>query len=183
MSDATETDLERAAATTRRYREAAEASDVEGFLTTLSPDVVLRSPITARTQFRGHGQMRALMHAVFASIQDIRYFEDIGDASTRALFYRARSGGQPVEEATLVHLDGDALITDITLWFRPLPGLTAVLGRLGPELVRERSRGRAALIAGLTAPLVAATRISDALAVSLVQPDSQPAPGTPPEPR
>ena len=161
--------LERAAETTRRYRAAVEAGDVEAFLATLAPDVVLRSPITMRTDFHGHDDIRTLMRAVFASIEDIRYHADIGDATQRALFYRAHVGRQPVEEATLVRLDDDALVREITLWFRPLPGLTAVMGRLGPHLARERGRARAALVGGLVAPLVAATRAGDALAVSLVR--------------
>jgi hypothetical protein len=162
--------IQRAAETTRRYREAVEVADVEGFLATLSPDVVLHSPITMREQFRGHDELRVLMRAVFASIEDIRYFEDVGDATTRALFYRARVGRQALEEATLVRLDGDGLVTEIRLWFRPMPGLAAVMGKLGPCLARERGRGRARLVAGLTAPLVAATRVGDVLAASLVRP-------------
>lgn len=162
--------LERAAETTRRYREAVEASDVEAFLATLAPDIVLHSPLTLRTQFRGHEEIRTLMHAVFASIEEIRYFEDVGDAATRALFYRGRVGRQELEEATLVRLDPNALITEIRLWFRPLPGLTAVMGRLGPALAREHSRARGVAVAGLTAPLTAATRAGDALAVHLVRP-------------
>lgn len=165
--------VERAAETTGRYRAAVEAGDIEGFLITLAPDVVLHSPITLRTQFRGHDQARALMRAVLASIQDIRYFEDVGDDTTRALFYRAHVGRQDLEEATLVRLNTDALITEIRLWFRPLPGLTAVMGRLGPELAGDQSRARPALVAGLTAPLVAATRTADALAVALVRPGSR----------
>jgi hypothetical protein len=96
--------VERAAETTRRYREAVEAGDVESLVATLAADVVLHSPITLRTEFRGHDDLRALMRAVFSSIEDISYFEDVGDATTRALFYRARVGRQEVEEATLVRL-------------------------------------------------------------------------------
>lgn len=92
MSGADQARLERAAETTRHYRETVEAGDIEGFLATLAEDVVLHSPITARIQFRGRDEMRRLMGAVFAAIEEIRYFEDIGDATTRALFYRARVG-------------------------------------------------------------------------------------------
>jgi ketosteroid isomerase-like protein len=166
----TPSDVERAAETTRRYRTAVEAGDLDGFLATLAPDVVLHSPITLRTDFRGHDEIRDLMRAVFASIEDIRYHADVGDAATRALFYRAHVGRQHVEEATLVRLDTDALVHEITLWFRPLPGLTAVMGALGPRLARQHGRTRAALVGGLVAPLVAATRAGDALAVSLVKP-------------
>jgi len=108
------------------------------------------------------------MHAVFASIDDISYFEDVGDAHTRALFYTARVGRQTVEEATLVRLDDDALITEVKLWFRPLPGLTAVMGALGPNLVRTRSRRRAIAAKVLTAPLVGLARVGDVVAVKLL---------------
>jgi SnoaL-like domain len=154
--------------TTRRYRAAVEAGDIEAFLSTLAPDVVLHSPFTPRVQFRGHEPMRTLMQAVFASIEDIRYFEDVGDSTTRALFYRAHAGRQEVEEATLVRLNAEALVTEITLWLRPLPGLTAVMARLGPALAREHGRGRAAAVTALTVPLAAATRAGEALAASLV---------------
>jgi SnoaL-like domain len=172
MPEVDEQAIEDAKETTLRYRKAIEMGDTEAFLTTLSRDVVIHSPITARIQFQGHEEVRTLMRGVFASIEDIEYFEDIGDAATRALFYRARVGGQAIEEATLVRLDGHALITEIRLWFRPLTGLTAVMARLGPALAREHGRGRGAAAALLASPLAAATRIGDALGVSLVRPDS-----------
>lgn len=177
MAVDTDPAVQRAADATRRFREAVEAGDIEAFLATLAPDVVLHSPITAGAVFEGREHVRTLLRAVLASIQDIRYFEDLGDAHTRALFYRARTGTQELEEATLLRLDDDALVTEIRLWFRPLPGLTALMGRLGPELAREHSRAKAALVAGLSAPLVAATRVGDRLAVSLVRDGARP-PGT-----
>jgi hypothetical protein len=71
-----------------------------------------------------------------------------------------------------MRLNADALVTDIRLWFQPLPGLTAAMARLGPALAGECGRGRAAVTAALTAPLAAATRFSDALGASLVRPGS-----------
>ena len=177
MSSTDPSALDRAADTTRRYRDAVERADVEAFMATLAPDVVLRSPITTRIEFRGHDEIRTLMRAVFASIRDIHYYADVGDAGTRALFYRARVGRRPVEEASLVRLGDDALVREITLWFRPLPGLTAVMGRLGPRLARERGPARGALAAALVAPLVMATRAGDAIAVALVGAGARPRDG------
>jgi hypothetical protein len=37
------------------------------------------------------------MRSVFATVEDIHYFADVGDARTRALFDRARVGGQALE--------------------------------------------------------------------------------------
>src|SRR5437870_483814 len=50
-----------ASATTRRFREAAEARDIESLLATLAEHVVLRSPITDRVTFRGRAQLRELL--------------------------------------------------------------------------------------------------------------------------
>src|SRR5215208_5689545 len=85
--------VEAAVATTARFRAAVEAGDVEAFLETLAPDVVLHSPITLRTRFEGREEIRELMGSVFATVHEIRYYEDVGDARSRALFYRARVGG------------------------------------------------------------------------------------------
>jgi hypothetical protein len=50
------------------------------------PDAVLHSPITTRTDFEGHDDLRTLMRAVFSTLDDIRYYADVGDATQRALF-------------------------------------------------------------------------------------------------
>src|SRR5207247_9994390 len=120
--------------------------------------VVLRSPITDAFQFRGQAELRELMEAVFATIEQIRYYEDVGDARSRALFYRARVGSQPLEEACLVRLDDQARITELTLSFRPLRGLTRFTAGVTPRLARRHSRARAMLAAagaGLLAFLAA----------------------------
>jgi hypothetical protein len=151
-----------AAATTARYRAAAEAHDVEGVISTLSKDVVLHSPITERIGFEGHAEMRELLGAVFESLSEIRYTSDVGDDRTRALFVRAKVGGQPVEEAMRIVLDDKAEITEITLFFRPLPGLAALAHELAPRVVgRRHGRTRATLAQLLMAPLALLTRIGD----------------------
>jgi hypothetical protein len=151
-----------AAETTARYRAAAEAHDVEGVIATLAADVVLHSPITERVGFRGHDEMRELLGSVFEALTDIRYTHDIGNERQRALFVRARVGGQPVEEAMRIGLNDHAQIDEITLFFRPLPGLAALAGALAPRVV-ERRHGRARAVAAkvLMAPLVLLTRIGD----------------------
>lgn len=151
-----------AAATTARYRAAAEAHDVEGVIDTLAPDVVLHSPITERVGFHGHAEMRELLGSVFESLTEIRYTHDVGDERTRALFVRAKVAGQSVEEAMRIELDEHARITAISLFFRPLPGLAALASTLGPRVVERRhGRARAVLARLMMAPLAVLTRIGD----------------------
>ncbi|MBJ7328751.1 MAG: nuclear transport factor 2 family protein [Solirubrobacteraceae bacterium] len=161
--------LDRAVATTTRLRQAAQAGDVEGFVQLLAPDVVLHSPITTRVQFRGRDELRTLMTAVFASLEDLEYFAETGDETTRALFLRARIGRQDVEEAMLVRLGDDGLVAELRVWFRPMPGLATLMAALGPKLARTtKGRMRAVLITAMTKPLVFLTRTGDAAAVKLV---------------
>jgi hypothetical protein len=161
--------IEQAAATTERFRATAEAGDLEGLVATLAPNAVMHSPITNGLQFDGAGEIRALLPHVFAVVEDIRYTDDVGDARTRALFYDARIGKVDVEEATRIKLDDQARITDVTLWFRPLPGLTALLAALGPRLAGRQSRSKAAAATLMTRPLAAMTKHGDKAAVRLVQ--------------
>ncbi|MDQ3957685.1 MAG: nuclear transport factor 2 family protein [Actinomycetota bacterium] len=153
---------------TARYRRAVEANDVEAVLLTLAPDVVVHSPISDRVSFRGRDEMRDLFRAVFASVDGIHYFADVGDSRTRALFYRATVGGEPVEEATRLRLDDDQLVEEITLFFRPLPGLTALTAALAPRIARRRGRGRAIAARLLLGPLAVATRLGDRLVTKFV---------------
>jgi SnoaL-like domain len=156
--------LAAASATTRRFREAAQAGDVEGLLATVAEDVVLHSPITDRVVIRGRAELRELMQEVFATIQNIHYFADVGDARTRALFDRAQVGEQALEQAVRVSLNEHHQIEEITIFFRPLPGLVSLTAGLAPRLARKRGRGRAVIARLLLAPLAAGTRGGDRLA-------------------
>ena len=150
-----------ASATTRPCREAAEARDVDSMLATLAEDVVLRSPITDRVTFRGRARLGELLRSVFATIEDVRYFADVGDARTCALFHRARVGGQALEQAVRVQLNDRQQIDELTIFFRPLPGPAGLAAGLAPRVARKR--GRALVARALLAPLAWATRAGDRL--------------------
>lgn len=149
---------------------AVEAADLDSFMATLSSEAVLRSPISTRAEFRGTAEMRRLMRAVFDTIEDIRYFEDLGDDQARAVFYRARIGPQTIEESGLLRFDDDGLIREITLWIRPMPGITRLAATLAPRMARERSRLGAGLVAAATRPLAWLTSIGDKLLIGLIRP-------------
>jgi hypothetical protein len=154
-------------------RAAGEAGDVEAFLELTAPDVVLRSPITSSFEFRGREELRELLEAVFETIEDISYYEDVGDSRSRALFYRARVGRQPLEEAALVRLDDQARIVEVTLWFRPLRGLTRLTAGLAPRLAGRRGRGRAVLAAAGAGLLDFLTAVGEGPLLKLVRPRSR----------
>jgi hypothetical protein len=152
------------------FRTAGERSDLAAFLETLAPSVKLRSPISFRARFEGFDDVAELMREVFDVLQDIEYFEDVGTSTTRALMYRARIAGQAVEGAILVRLDDGARVAEMTMFFRPLPGLTALTARLTPRLTARHGRARSLIVAAMTRPVATLTRAGDALGVRLMQP-------------
>jgi hypothetical protein len=105
-------------------------------------------------------------------ITEIRYHTEVGDGRTRALFYRGRCGREQFEEAQLLRFDADGLVTELTLFGRPLPGVTVVMASIGPALLHRRGKPAVArLIAAATRPLATLTRPGEARLVPLADPD------------
>lgn len=160
-----------AAATVARWRAAAERGDVDAAVACLSRDVVLSSPLTEQFRLEGPDQLRDFLTSAFTAVEDIRYHTQTGEGDAYALFYRARVGSQPFEEAQLMRLDDEAHIKEITLFGRPMPALTALMITLGPELARRQGRrGLAALMRASTAPVHAIVTFGDRRVVPLTRP-------------
>ncbi|MET8040230.1 hypothetical protein ABZU25_05100 [Micromonospora sp. NPDC005215] len=82
-----------------------------------------------------------------ATIDGITYTDQVAEGRTVALFYEAQADGRRLCEAQRLRLDADGLISEITLFIRPLPALTRLMTRLGPELARRNKQpGLARLI-------------------------------------
>lgn len=129
------------------WRAAGEAGDAAGAAAACSPDVTLISPITEQFTFRGRRQVCDLLEVALPAIDDIRYTDQVADGRTVALFYEATVGGTRLHEAQRLRLDADGLISEITLYIRPLPALTRLMTRLGPGLARRNGQpGLARLI-------------------------------------
>jgi SnoaL-like domain len=159
------------AATAARWRVASEAGDAMAAGDCLAAGVVVISPLTAMFRFHGRDDTRDMLLSAFEVISDIRFHTEVGDADNRALFYRARAAGQEIEEAQLLRFDSDGLIRELTLFGRPLPGLTAVMAGIGPKMLRRQGRPGLARLVGLaTSPLAAITRLGDRRMVPLADP-------------
>lgn len=142
---------ERSDATVAEWRAASEALDAERAAACLAGDAVLISPLTARFTFQGRDQVADVLAAAFEVIQQVRFHTEVGDGQTRALFYHGACDGQAFEEAQLLRLDDGGLISELTFFGRPLPGVTAVMRRIGPAILRRQGRGRFASVIGLAA--------------------------------
>ncbi|MEU7673712.1 nuclear transport factor 2 family protein [Micromonospora taraxaci] len=129
------------------WRAAGEARDPAAAVAALSPDITLTSPITEQFTFQGRSQVRTLLDVALAAIDEITYTDQVAEGRTVALFYEAQVGATRLYEAQRLRLGADNLISDITLYVRPLPALTLLMTRLGPELARRNGQpGLARLI-------------------------------------
>lgn len=154
------------------WRQAGESRDSALATTCLAADVQVISPLTAQFRFTGRDQVRAMLSAAFRVIDSIAFHTEVGDDRTRALFYYGRCRGVDFEEAQLLRFDDEGLIVEVTLFGRPLPGLTAVMASIGPELLQAADHPvLAKVIGGATAPLATITRLAENRMVPLADPN------------
>ena len=129
------------------WRAAGEAGDAAAAVAALSPDVTLVSPITEQFAFHGRQQVRDLLEVALAAIDGITYTDQVAEGRTVALFYEAQIGDRRCTKRSASAWPRDGLISEITLFIRPLPALTRLMTRLGPELARRNKQpGLARLI-------------------------------------
>ena len=154
------------------FHAALVARDVPAMMEAMTPDVVLRSPITSRLRFEGREQVSELIQlVVFDSFDDVRFTEELASGDSVVLLFQARIGRQEIEGVDILRLAEDGKVREFTVFIRPLPGLAAATQAIGTRLGRRRSRTRGALMRLLAAPLVALIRAGDRLGVRLVRPE------------
>lgn len=157
--------------TVASWQQAGQTKDIALLRRCLAPDVVMISPLTDAFRFHGPDQLCEVIGAAWEVLTDLRFHTVVGDDSTRALFFHSTAAGQPVEEAQLLRFDDDGLVTELTLYGRPLPGVTAVMTGIAGPLLRRQGRplvGR--LLTAATAPLALLTRVGERRIVPLADP-------------
>jgi hypothetical protein len=120
-----------------RYRRASDSADVEGVLDTLTPDIELASPISGRMVFRGRDDLRVLLGAVFASIEGLRWHEELGEGDLRVLVGEGRVGPLRITDAMVCELAEDGRIRRLAPHMRPWLALTLLALELGGRLARH----------------------------------------------
>jgi hypothetical protein len=154
-------------ATPTPLRAAFEARDLEGIGRALAPDVVLRSPIFD-VPFTGIDEASDLFAVLLEVLWPLEYLDEIpGDP--HILHFRTEIKGAELEGIDLLRLDDQGRVKEITVFFRPFPGVAAFLSAMGPKLGRRRGgTGRAAALAAGGAPVSALMRISAAVGPRLL---------------
>jgi hypothetical protein len=158
--------------TVRHWCSAGEAGDIDLAMRSIATNVVLRSPLTDRLRFEGRDQVRQVLEAAYDSIDQMRFHTVVGQASIWGLFYTARVGTTPIEEAQLVRLDDHHKIVEVSLMIRPLTGLAAVMAALGPRMIRKQGHSSivAAAVSLTIKPLTLLARVGDFAGARLLQP-------------
>jgi hypothetical protein len=115
------------------FREMVEAGSLDALEGILAEDVVLHSPVTFRP-FEGRAVVVHVLRTVVEVFEDFRYVAELQHDDLTTLVFKARVGEREVDGIDLVHTRGDGLIDDITVFVRPLSGLTALRDEMGVRL-------------------------------------------------
>jgi predicted SnoaL-like aldol condensation-catalyzing enzyme len=150
------------------YRAAIDAHDPEALAAACAPDLVFHSPITSTIAFEGRDEMANLYRAVLEVYDEQHCVAEYESGDTLVVHLHARVGKQELDEVQILRLNGEGKVSEITMYVRPLPGLTALMAALAPKLAP--SRWRAGLLAGMSRPLATATRLGDKTGARLVRP-------------
>lgn len=127
------------------FCEATLTNDTEAMLRALAPDAELVSPLSGRMVFRGHGDLRTLLAAVYGGLTDLTWREVVGEGSTRVAISEARIAGLPITDAMVVEVDDTGLIRRLRPHLRPWPAITLFAVMLGPKIARHPDVVRRAL--------------------------------------
>src|SRR3954454_23102274 len=122
---------------THPFRAAAEAKDVELMTDTLREDVELHSPVLFRG-FEGREAVGMVLTHVAGVLEGLTYVDEAVGEGTVVLRFKAMVGDLELEGVDYLTLDGKGLVTDLTVFMRPMSALTAfnaqMAERLGVEL-------------------------------------------------
>jgi hypothetical protein len=117
------------------FRRAAESKDLELMAETLREDVVLHSPILFRG-FEGRDTVITVLTHVAATLEDFVYTDELGEAGTVALRFKAKVAGtnRELEGIDFLELDDEGRVTELTVFMRPFSALTAFNEQMSARL-------------------------------------------------
>ncbi len=119
------------------FRAAWEANDLDRFLDTLAPDAELVSPLLARGVVRGKQDLRLLFAAIFGSMSQLRWTEEIMDGDRGFMLAEARVGPFRIDNALMFELDPDGRIRRLRPHLRPWLASTWFALAFGAKVARH----------------------------------------------
>lgn len=101
--------------TAERFRHAVEAGDHDALRALLAEDIQIFGPVVAEP-VRGIKDAGAVLWAALSRLDNIHYVR----VETHMLLFRAELAGNVINGVDILELDGEGLITTLTVLFRPL---------------------------------------------------------------
>ncbi len=147
-----------------------EARDLAAVVDAFAPDAVVHSPITGALTFTGHEQIGAVFRVILDVFKGIRYTDELRGTHSAVLVASAQVDGTDIELVDHMRLDESGKISELTVFFRPLPAIAVSARAIGAGLGVRRSRSRARVISALVGPLVPLTRVGDRIGARLIGP-------------
>jgi hypothetical protein len=152
------------------FRAGIEAGDLAAVVDAFAPDAVVHSPITDALRFEGLEQIGAVFRVILDVFDGIRYTDELRSGDSAVLVASARVDGTDIEIADHMRLDEHGKISELTVFFRPMPAIAVSARAIGEGLGVRRSRSRARVISTLVRPLIPLTRVGDRVATKLLGP-------------
>jgi SnoaL-like domain len=116
------------------FRRAAETKDLDLLRETLAEDVVLHSPILFKG-FEGRDMAMVVLANVTEVFEDFRYLDEVHGEGTVVLRFAAKVEGKfEIEGVDYLTLDADGLVTDLTVFLRPLKAVNAFNAQMSARL-------------------------------------------------
>lgn len=119
------------------FRAASEANDLDRFVDTLAPDAELVSPLLARGVIRGREDLRLLFAAVYGSLSELRWTEEIMDGDRGFMIAEARIGPFRIDDAMVFELNPDGRIKRLRPHLRPWLASTWFALAVGVKVARH----------------------------------------------
>lgn len=119
------------------FQAASEANDLGRFVETLAPDAELVSPLLAYGVIRGKKDLRLLFAAVYGSLSDLRWSEEIMDGHRGLMIAEARVGPFRIDDAMVFELDSAGRIRRLRPHLRPWLASTWFALVVGIRLIRH----------------------------------------------
>ena len=104
---------------------------------------------------------RAAAERLMKAMRDLEHFELLGSEDVWTQRFRVTVGGRLLEGVDLLRYDDGGNLREMTVFVRPLPGLTAFAAAIAPSVGRRRGRLASLALRILLGPLALMTRHGD----------------------
>jgi hypothetical protein len=150
-------------------RSAMQAGNLEDALAAFAPDAIVNSPLTAKFSFQGQDQIRAILAVILDIFKNLEYTDELLTETSAVLVGRTKVGREKLEFVDHLKLNADGKISEMTVFFRPLPATVTAMRLIGRGLGRRRSRAYGRLLATMILPLVIMVKRGDGIGVRLIR--------------